>query len=32
MKIEGRALKYGDNINTDEIIPGVYLNITDGKE
>jgi len=32
MKIEGRALKYGDNINTDEIIPGIYLNITDGKE
>jgi 3-isopropylmalate/(R)-2-methylmalate dehydratase small subunit len=32
MKIEGRALKYGDNINTDEIIPGVYLNTTDGKE
>ncbi len=32
MKIEGRALKYGDNINTDEIIPAPYLNITDDKE
>lgn len=25
MKIEGRIIKYGDNINTDEIIPAVYL-------
>jgi 3-isopropylmalate/(R)-2-methylmalate dehydratase small subunit len=24
-----RALKYGDNVNTDLILPGQYLNITD---
>lgn len=26
MKITGKALVYGDSINTDEIIPGKYLN------
>ncbi len=31
-KIRGMAWKYGDNINTDEIIPARYLNITDPKE
>jgi 3-isopropylmalate dehydrogenase/3-isopropylmalate/(R)-2-methylmalate dehydratase small subunit len=31
-KIKGRAWKYGDNINTDEIIPARYLNITDPHE
>ncbi|MHC1631152.1 MAG: 3-isopropylmalate dehydratase small subunit [Methanotrichaceae archaeon] len=28
----GRAWKFGDNINTDEIIPGRYLVINDPKE
>ncbi len=28
----GRAHKFGDNINTDEIIPGRYLNTTDRAE
>jgi 3-isopropylmalate/(R)-2-methylmalate dehydratase small subunit len=28
MIIEGRALKYGDNINTDLIFPGVYMTLT----
>jgi len=32
MVIKGRALKYGDNINTDEIIPARYLDTTDSKE
>lgn len=32
MKIKGKALKYGDHIDTDVIIPGVYLSITDPKE
>ncbi len=32
MVIEGRVLKYGDNINTDEIIPARYLDTTDPKE
>ena len=32
MKIEGKVLKYGDNINTDEIIPARYLDTTDSKE
>lgn len=32
MTIEGKVLKYGDNINTDEIIPACYLDTTDSKE
>ena len=32
MVIEGRVLKYGDNVNTDEIIPARYLDTTDPKE
>lgn len=32
MKIEGRAHKFGNNVNTDEIIPAPYLNMTDHKE
>lgn len=32
MKIKGRALKYGDHVNTDVIIPGAYLGLTDPKE
>lgn len=32
MRIEGRVHKFGDNVNTDEIIPAFYLNITDPKE
>lgn len=32
LKIKGRAWKYGDNINTDEIIPARYLNMTEPEE
>ncbi|MFN3698618.1 MAG: 3-isopropylmalate dehydratase small subunit [Dictyoglomus sp.] len=32
MIFRGRALKYGDNIDTDVIIPARYLNTTDPKE
>jgi 3-isopropylmalate/(R)-2-methylmalate dehydratase small subunit len=32
MKIKGRIIKYGDNINTDEIIPARFLNTSDEKE
>ncbi len=32
MKIKGKVWKFGDNINTDDIIPAKYLNITDTKE
>ncbi len=28
----GKALKFGDNIDTDVIVPGKYLNISDSKE
>ncbi|MCF6095618.1 3-isopropylmalate dehydratase small subunit [Thermovorax subterraneus] len=30
--IKGRAIKYGDNVDTDVIIPARYLNTTDPKE
>ncbi|MBQ1729287.1 MAG: 3-isopropylmalate dehydratase small subunit, partial [Oscillospiraceae bacterium] len=29
---EGNAIKYGDNIDTDVIIPARYLNTSDPKE
>jgi 3-isopropylmalate dehydratase small subunit len=29
--MEGRAWNFGDNVNTDEIIPAKYLNISDGE-
>lgn len=32
MIIKGKAHKFGDNVNTDEIIPAKYLNTTDPKE
>lgn len=32
MYIEGKAHKYGDNVDTDVIIPARYLNIADKKE
>jgi len=32
MIIKDRALKYGDNVDTDVIIPARYLNTTDEKE
>lgn len=32
MKISGRAWKFGDDVNTDVIIPGRYLNIMEPKE
>ncbi len=28
----GTVFKYGDNVDTDVIIPARYLNITDGNE
>ena len=32
MKIKGQVIKYGDNIDTDVIIPARYLNTSDPKE
>ncbi len=32
MILKGRVWKFGNNINTDEIIPARYLNISDPKE
>lgn len=32
MNFNGRAFKFGDNINTDEIIPARYLNTSDPAE
>ena len=32
MNAKGRAIKYGDNIDTDVIIPARYLNSSDAKE
>ncbi|MBQ6401540.1 MAG: 3-isopropylmalate dehydratase small subunit, partial [Firmicutes bacterium] len=32
MKAQGKAFKYGDNIDTDVIIPARYLNIPDRRE
>lgn len=30
--LRGKAWKFGDNIDTDLILPGIYLNITDPQE
>ncbi|HZJ75614.1 MAG TPA: 3-isopropylmalate dehydratase small subunit [Clostridia bacterium] len=32
MKIKGSVIKYGDNVDTDVIIPARYLNLSDEKE
>ncbi|MDD4494746.1 MAG: 3-isopropylmalate dehydratase small subunit, partial [Eubacteriales bacterium] len=32
MKIEGKTIKYGDNVDTDVIIPARYLNTADPAE
>ena len=32
MKFNGKAIKYGDNVDTDVIIPARYLNTSDKKE
>ena len=32
MKATGRVFKYGDNVDTDVIIPARYLNTSDAKE
>lgn len=32
MKIQGKSWKYGDNVDTDVIIPARYLNTPDAKE
>ena len=32
MNFQGKAIKYGDNVDTDVIIPARYLNTSDKKE
>ncbi|MGI5936978.1 MAG: 3-isopropylmalate dehydratase small subunit [Oscillospiraceae bacterium] len=32
MKLKGKVIKYGDNVDTDVIIPARYLNTSDPKE
>ena len=32
MKIEGKCFVFGDNVNTDEIIPARYLNTSNPDE
>jgi 3-isopropylmalate/(R)-2-methylmalate dehydratase small subunit len=32
MKVKGTAYKFGNNVNTDEIIPAKFLNTTNAKE
>jgi hypothetical protein len=32
MKAKGKVFKYGDNVDTDVIIPARYLNTSDPKE
>ena len=32
MKLKGKVWKYGDNVNTDYIIPGRYMELTDPEE
>ena len=32
MKVKGTAYKFGNNVNTDEVIPAKFLNTTDTKE
>jgi len=32
MKVQGKVIKYGDNVDTDVIIPARYLNTSDPKE
>jgi 3-isopropylmalate/(R)-2-methylmalate dehydratase small subunit len=32
MKVKGTAMKFGDNVDTDVILPGQYLVLTDPKE
>ena len=32
MKIKGNAWNYGDDVNTDFILPGIYLELTDPDE
>ena len=32
MKIKGKAWNYGDDVNTDFILPGIYLELTDPKD
>jgi 3-isopropylmalate/(R)-2-methylmalate dehydratase small subunit len=32
MQIQGKVWKFGDNVDTDAIIPARYINMSDGKE